>query len=96
MTDFETACNSTFRLELAGREPSTELASALTDRMARFDDLQKEVQTHDRTFEFCRLVMAVGHQHGLEIDAMLAVAFSHGVMIGCVMNAQELPEDLLR
>jgi hypothetical protein len=60
------------------------------DAVDRYQSLHEEIQRHELTATFVHKLIQIADEQDLSDSLLLAVAFSHGVMVGCEMNRVEL------
>lgn len=87
MKTFTEACNAVLCRELSSPNES---CKDMDEASERYHSMLQEVQNDDLTAVAVAGFADVGLRHGLPIAALLAVAFSHGVMVGYEMGKPDV------
>jgi hypothetical protein len=59
------------------------------DAVDRYQSLHEEIQRHELTATFVHKLIQIAYEQDLSDSLLLAVAFSHGVMVGQEMNKDD-------
>lgn len=90
MKSFDEACAATFlRRMKPGEDPQSAADDIDSDRWI---SLHHEVQNSQQVHIFSSYLCTCCVQQGIPLQAVIALAFSHGVMVGIEMEKQEEPK----
>ncbi len=90
MKTFDEACERILVRRITAGQMD-EVPPDMADASDKFKSLHEEVQVHSHTLTFVSILLRIAEENDVSMEAILSVAFSHGIAVGIEMERQELP-----
>ncbi len=89
MRTFAEACEATIMQRFKLGQIPKQAPDELQEAADRFASMHQEIQGSEEAAVLAMFLMDMGATMGYPMQALLAVAFSHGVVVGMMMERQE-------